>query len=79
VQLLDLKLLVHVQVTLQLTDRQPVCLGVELLSETHDQILSRRSDCYSVSRHVASSDERAGLSCALVFAKSIHIKVMKLI
>jgi hypothetical protein len=26
----------HVQVTLQLTVRQPVCLGVEALSGTHD-------------------------------------------
>jgi hypothetical protein len=34
---------------------QPVCLGVESPSATHDQIISCKSHCYSVSRHVASS------------------------
>jgi hypothetical protein len=33
----------------QLTVRQPVCLGVEPPTGTHDQILSRKSDCYSLS------------------------------
>jgi hypothetical protein len=46
-----------VQVTLQLTVCQPVCLGVEPPSGTHAQILIliSSSDCYCVSRHVASS------------------------
>jgi hypothetical protein len=38
--------------------RQPVCLGVEPLSRTLHQILSRRSDCHSVSSHVAPSLKR---------------------
>jgi hypothetical protein len=48
-----------VQVTLQLTVSQSWCRAP---IEAHDQILSRGSDCYSMSSCGVLSDDRAGLS-----------------
>jgi hypothetical protein len=47
---------------------------VEPISENHYQILSLKSGCYNLSRHVAFylTRGRVCLPCVLVFAKYIH-------
>jgi hypothetical protein len=59
------------------TDSQPVCLGAEPPSGTSGQILCRKSDCYSVSRHVASSLTRwqVRLSRVLALIKLRHTDI----
>jgi hypothetical protein len=66
------------KVTFQLTASQPVCLGVEPPSGTHDQMLSLRSDRNSVSPLVASSLTRGRVSHLLfvvILVKFIHIYI----